>query len=233
MHSVSVVCREPNEAICRQGVAVFDLDGTLISYDTFPRFLFHCARQSPSRFFRCAGLPLNFVRFKLGLRNNTWLKTRFLVAVLGGVEDGELRRLAEGFVDCILRNGIRGGALDALRRHQVRGDRTILLSASPDIYVSEIAARLGFSQWLSTSCERNARGCLTGRLSGANCYGVEKLRRLKEEIGQYRSQLQVVVYADHPSDLALMTWADEAVLVNPTRRSRRALADHRLEVVKW
>jgi HAD superfamily hydrolase (TIGR01490 family) len=233
-HGASVVCHEAKEAISCQAVAIFDLDRTLISYDTFPRFLFYCARQNLTRFFRCSVfLFIDFIRFKLGLRDNTWLKTRFLMAVLGGVKDGELRRLAVGFVDRILHNGIRDGAIDELRRHQAVGNRTILLSASPDIYVPEIAIRLGFSQWLCTTCERDAWGRLTGRLASTNCYGVEKRRRLEEELGQGRKKLRVIVYADHASDLALMTWADEAVLVNPSRITRKTLANQHLKVATW
>jgi phosphatidylglycerophosphatase C len=109
----------------------------------------------------------------------------------------------------------------------------ILLSASLDIYVTEIVARVGFMQCLCTLCERDILGRLTGRLASANCYGAEKRRRLQDSLGQSRAALRVIAYADHKSDLPLLTWADEAILVNPSRKTRRALADHPVTAVSW
>jgi len=219
-------------AVCKN-LVVFDLDGTLTRYVTYRSFLIYCLRRRPSRFLRSALLPLDILRFKLRLKDNAWLKMRFLTAVLGGAGESELRPLIGGFVDRTLARGMRRGALDVLAQHRAAEDRLILLSASPDIYVYEIAARLGFMQCLSTRCERDVLGRLTGRLDGANCYGVEKRRRLEDSVGKSRALLRVIAYADHASDVPLLTWADEAVLVNPTRKTRRTFAGHQVTVVSW
>ena len=216
-----------------QNLVVFDLDGTLTRCDTYRSFLIYCLRRRPSRFLRSALLPLDILRFKLRLKDNAWLKMRFLTAIMGGAGESELRPLIGGFVDRTLARGMRRGALDVLAQHRAAEDWLVLLSASPDIYVYEIAARLGFTQCLSTRCECDALSRLTGRLDGANCYGVEKRRRLEDSLGKSRAELHIIAYADHASDLPLLTWADEAVLVNPTRRTRRTFAGHPVTVVSW
>jgi phosphatidylglycerophosphatase C len=224
---------EPHVSGGLHTVAVFDLDGTLTRYDTYRRFLLSCLLRRPSRLLRAALLPIDIVRFKLRLHDNAWLKARFLRAVLGGAEESELRPVVAAFVDRTLARGMRQGALDALERHRAAGDRLILLSASPEIYVHEIASRLGFTECLSTHCERDALDRLTGRLAGANCYGAEKCRRLEGTLGPTRAISRVIAYTDHESDLPLLTWADEAVLVNPSRKARRALAGYPVKVVSW
>jgi len=211
---------------------VFDLDGTLTRHDTFRRFLLLSLLRRPLRGLRCWRLPIDLAVFALGRRDNAWLKTRFLGAVLAGAAP-DLETLAQAFVDRVLAKGMRPGAGAVLRRHQAEGHRTLLLSASPDIYVTAFAARLGFDNCLCTVAERDPAGCLTGRLEGANCYGGEKRRRLEQFLGASRRDLHVIVYADHASDLALMRWADAAVLVNPSARARRAVSGMKIEVVAW
>lgn len=225
----------PLEAASEPGratIAVFDLDGTLTRRDTYLQFLLYCLRRQPWRWPRCWRLPLDVALFVLRRRDNTWLKTRFLAAVLGRA-GAELEPLAEGFAGRVILSGLRPGAIAALRRHQKAGHRTLLLSASPDIFVTRIAAGLGIGDCLCTMTERDAAGRLTGRLDGGNCYGDEKPRRLARFLGAARSTLRVIVYVDHPSDLALIRWADAAVLVNPTPRARHAVAGMKVEIVAW
>lgn len=214
-------------------IAIFDLDGTVTRYDTYRRFLLYCLQRRPSRLGWSALLLFDIVRYKLGLRDNAWLKMRFLTAVLAGADERELRPLVEDFVGRTLARGMRAGAVRALAQHRAEGHRLVLLSASPDVYVADIAERLGFEQWLCTQCERDPQGRLTGRLVGANCYGPEKCRRIERHLGPSRAALRVVAYADHESDLPLLYWADEPVLVNPSRKTRRALIGHSMKVVSW
>jgi phosphatidylglycerophosphatase C len=225
----------PLDAVSEPGratIAVFDLDGTLTQRDTFRQFLLLCLRRRPLRWLRCWHLPADLALFAFGRRDNAWLKTRFLGAVLGGAAT-ELETLAQDIIDRVMATGMRPGAVAALRRHQAAGHRTLLLSASPDIYVTAFAARLGFDDCICTIAERDAGGRLTGRLDGDNCYGEEKRRRLERFLGATRRTLHVIAYADQLSDLALMRWADAAVLVNPSPRARQAVAGTDIAVVVW
>jgi len=214
-------------------VAVFDLDGTLTRYDTYLRYLIGFCRRHPSRILRSWRLPLDVAVFKAQLRDNTWLKRQFLRSILGGMTEADLRSWTQCFVDRLMTKGLRPRATELLRNHQRLGDRTVLLSASPDIFVKEIAMRLNFSECLCTIAERDARGRLTGNLDGGNCYGLEKLKRMQALLGADRSDMRVIAYADHSSDLPLLRWADEAVLVNPSLALTRVAAKISLKVARW
>lgn len=217
----------------RHQVAVFDLDGTLTRYDTYLRYLIGYIGRRPTRVLRAWGLPLNVLLFKSRLRDNTWLKKRFLGSILGGLTDTELRPWTWSFVDRLVQSGLRQAGIDALRDHQSQGHRTILLSASPDVLVREIAIRLEFSDCICTIVERDRNGRLTGQLVGGNCHGSEKLRRMQHLFGSNRGAVRIVAYGDHRSDLPLLQWADLGVLVNPSPALIRAAAQMQLKVMKW
>ncbi len=214
-------------------VAVFDLDGTLTRYDTYLRYLIGFLLRNPCRVFRTALLPFDVIAHKIGARDNTWLKKRFLSAILSGLTDEDLHAWTHSFVDTLVARGLRPGALERLRQHQLAGDRTILLSASPDIFVREIADRLGFSECECTIAERDQAGRLTGNLAGGNCYGPEKQRRMERLLGNGRAGVHVVAYGDHRSDLPLLRWADEGILVNPSQALGRVARQFQLKTVHW
>jgi HAD superfamily phosphoserine phosphatase-like hydrolase len=80
----------------------------------------------------------------------------------------------------------------------------IIISASPDFLLCEIADRLGF-RLIAT--EGNI---LTGEITGPNCYGEEKVRRLEREIGVNSCE---EFYSDSLSDAPLASIAEKAFLV--------------------
>ena len=64
--------------------------------------------------------------------------------------------------------------------HRGRGDRVVVVSASPDAYIRVAAERLGRRRRRSPPSSRSTtRGRLTGRYEGGNCRGEEKIRRLR------------------------------------------------------
>lgn len=226
-------CRESGRSAHRAIVAAFDLDGTLTRYDTYLRYLLGFLLRNPGRIGRTGRLPLDVIAYKIGARDNTWLKKRFLAAILAGMTDGDLHAWTQRFIDRLIAHGLRWRAIEKLRQHQLAGDRTILLSASPDIYVREIADRLGFSECVCTIAERDQAGRVTGNLTGANCYGLEKQRRMESLLGIGRAGVHVIAYGDHRSDLPLLRWADDGIVVNPSRALGRMARQFQLETVHW
>ena len=217
----------------RSIMAVFDFDGTLTRYDSYLSYLIAHAVARPARFPQMWALPLDVICCKLGLQDNSWLKQRFLQAVLGGLTAADLRQSTERFLDRLLANGLRRKAVDALKAHQSCGHRTVLLSASPALYVQRAAERLGFSDCLCTVAEWDTGGVLTGCLAGPNCYGEEKVRRLSELVGAERQAWHIVAYGDHRSDLPLLKSADAGCLINPSRVLARKAVEANLRVLYW
>src|SRR5436853_351561 len=83
-----------------------------------------------------------------------------------------------------------------------------------------IAAALGFGEVLCTEVEWDGER-LVGTLTTPNRRGVEKVRCLAQLRARH-PQLPITAYGNTPGDLAHLGLADRGVLVNGSRRARRA-----------
>lgn len=215
-----------------QRIVVFDLDVTLTRYDTFLPFVVGYLRyQRKRRSLALWRLPLSLLRF-WRWRDRTWVKTQVLRAFLGGQPRRRIEAWADRFVDELLEEAMREQGLAQLRRHQSEGARVILASASFDIYVERLAARLGIEEVLASRVAWNARDRLVG-VDGENCRDDEKLRRVRALLGQPETGANVTAYSDSHADLPLLSWAENGVAVCPSKRLFHQVGGLGLEVARW
>lgn len=214
-------------------VALFDLDGTITRRDTYLAYLIGYLLRHPSRLFRTVPLAWAVALHKAGRRDNTWLKIRFLRAILGGVERASLERWTDAFLDRTLGYGLRARAREVIERHRAAGDRLLLVTASLDFYAEPLAERLGFDATICTRAAIDQAGRLTGALDGANCYGCHKLRCVQSYLLEHAPDAFLTLYTDHHADLPLLRFVHRPVLVNPTRRARQAAGDLDITVENW
>ena len=81
----------------------------------------------------------------------------------------------------------------------------MIISASPEFLLKPICEKLGIQHLIASKVDVR-----TGKFSGENCRGKEKVRRLAAEYGSaYIDQF----YSDSHSDLPLAQLADQAFLV--------------------
>ena len=215
-------------------VAVFDLDGTLTWRDTLLPFLIGYALQHPSRLLRLWRLPAAVIGYFAAHRDRGVLKSRLIRAVMGGDPRSRVDAWAETFVASLKRRrAFRPAALAALEAHRAAGDRLVLLSASPDLYVPRIGGLLGFERTLCTELEwSSSEDRLDGALRTANRRGEEKSRCLAWLRTQYLN-MPVVAYGNSQSDLPHLRQADRALLVNGSLRARRSAAATGIPVAEW
>jgi phosphatidylglycerophosphatase C len=131
----------------------------------------------------------------------------------------------------LLAHGLFPGAVAAIEAHRHQGDHLILMSASVDLYVPEIARRLGFDDAICSGVAWNA-GRLDGRLRTPNCRDEEKARRFRATAGQHPG-CATVAYGNTASDLPHMSLATRAVMVNPSRALRARAEACGIECVIW
>jgi len=225
--------QDPFDGYPSNTVAVFDLDGTLAAGDTYLGILLHSLRLDPSRTPRLARLAPVTLRFKLGRLDNTALKTAYLRVLLSDLPAPALNRLARSYLERVLRTGLRRAGLETLERHRAAGHATILLSASPDFYVEELARRLAFDACLCTRTGRRPDDTLTGELASPNCQGPEKLARLKQHLAGGLEDSFLVGYGDDEKDFHLLTRLHKGYLVNPGPALRKRAEREGLSVIEW
>lgn len=214
-------------------IAVFDFDGTITDIDTYIAFLAGFLMRNPTRTMRAAWLPLAVVMHKLSIRDNSWLKEVFLRSIAGGTHRYQLDPWCQQFIHSILKEHIRPGAQEAIKFHRSAGHELVLITASFDFYTTHIAEALGFDHLISTRADWGENDVLTGLIDGRNCYGVDKINRLKSYFNDDRSQLTVVAYSDHHSDIPLLQWADKPIAVNPTKKLRQYAVTSGTEIMDW
>ncbi len=211
---------------------VFDLDKTITTNDTYLSFLLAYLSRNPFRLLKCWQLPFAVILYKLKVKDNTWLKKRFLGAIVGGASRSDVNSFANRFVEKTVKHKLRGYALQEIEAHRNSGRMLILATASFDFYVEDLGQQLGFDVILCTNSVWDDDRLL-GDISGENCYGVSKLHRVRQYLRENQNANYTLMYSDHHSDLPLMDWVDEAIAVNPTARLRELAEQNGYEIKIW
>jgi phosphatidylglycerophosphatase C len=194
-------------------VAAFDVDGTITRRDCVVPFLTRMRGRVPLAL-RLLARPVNLGRAAVA-RDRDALKELATQAALSGLAWDEIEGQANDFADTVVRTGLRDDTLARLRWHREQGHTIVFVSASLEVYLREIARRIGVDAVLGTRLVVDASGTCTGRLDGPNCRGPEKevrLRRWMVENGL--ADVPVWAYGDSSGDDQLLTMADHALRVD-------------------
>ncbi|MFZ1062077.1 MAG: HAD-IB family hydrolase [Acidimicrobiales bacterium] len=187
-------------------VAAFDLDGSLTEGGSVWRWLrFLAGSRSVFR----AALPLTIPLLVGAIRSGPWAdhaKERLFGRLLTGRDLDEVLDESRSFALAHLERRGRTKVLERLRWHQAQGHDTVIVSASPEIYVEVITEALGATGAIGTRLAVDPLGHLTGSYLGRNCRGTEKLRRLREWIDQrgYGVEPEIYAYGNSRGDRRLL-----------------------------
>jgi phosphatidylglycerophosphatase C len=209
-------------------LAIFDLDGTLTRRDTFAPFILRLLLRHPDRWWRMVLLLPPIAAWFAGRSNRGRLKGAIVHALFAGLTRNEVNAWSDHYSQQVVAGGMFAEALLRFRAHQSAGDITVLLSASPDLYVPRIAAELGASEVHCTQLKWNGDR-LDGRLIGENRRGAEKVKVL-EQLRARHPGLAAIAYGNSSVDLAHMVLCEESVYVNGSANLRQA---HRAPGLTW
>jgi phosphatidylglycerophosphatase C len=186
-------------------IAAFDFDGTLTTTDSLFRFISWRRRRSEVAFDLLRTLPL-LALYSARLVGNEDHKMALFARAFRGMPPDSYERWARDFARSEIPPMIRSGALARVRFHQERGDRVVLISASPTDWIVPWAASEDIAEVIGNPAEvRDGR--VTGRLAGVNCYGPEKVRRLLALYPE-RDSYTLFAYGDGRGDRELLAAAD-------------------------
>lgn len=182
-------------------VAVFDFDGTLTKRDSLLPFL----RMTVGSWKFWWGLLVMspvLMAYALKLIPNWQAKESVLIYFLEGLTEEKLKRLGQRFAIQKLPQLLRPKALQRLRWHQEQGHKTVLVSASLEAYLLPWAEAMGFDRAIGTRLEV-CNKLLKGSILGKNCYGQEKVERLRDLLGDL-NQYCIYAYGDSRGDKELL-----------------------------
>jgi len=209
------------------GIAWFDLDGTLLAWDSQLLFRHFVLRKAPWR--GVFLLPFLAAAPFAGLLGTTRMKRVFL-SYLWRISPSHLAGYARDFAQFLL-PAIYPELRAALECQRAAGHFLILASASPEFYVAEIGRLLGFDLVLGTVVET---GALFPKL--LNHKGAAKVTRLQAVLppayfnhGQLRHGHG---YSDSRADLPMLALCPAATVVNPVPALARFAAQAGWEIVR-
>jgi len=206
-------------------IAFFDFDGTITKDDSlikFTRFIKGDVKTIIGMLFL---LPM-LIAYKLRLIPNYKAKQIMLTYFFKGVNEKEFKKVANEYslrhIDTILR-------LEAMKRiqwHKEQGHKVVIVSASIEC-------------WLKPWCKENnleliatklkiKNGIVTGEILGKNCFGKEKVNRIKERYALDKFQY-IYAYGDSSGDLQMLELANES-RYKPFRGQKNEHLHHRF---KW
>jgi phosphatidylglycerophosphatase C len=217
-------------------VAAFDLDGTLTEGGSVVRWLAAVAgpRQVRASLVRHLGaLAVGAVRSGASADH---VKESLFCDVLAGRDAAQVEAISAVFAAEHLASRVRPEVLARLAEHLDAGHAVVLVSASPALYVGQIASSLGAHGFAATELEVLDDGRLSGRYHGHNCRGTEKLRRVRlvfdalgvADTGPARP---LYAYGNSRGDLRLLAAADRPVDVSRLGRLGRLGRYPRLDEV--
>jgi phosphatidylglycerophosphatase C len=124
----------------------------------------------------------------------------------------EVSALGVEFADMVIADRLRPDVMARFEEYRTAGARTVIVSASFELYLTPIGERIGADAVLGTRLE-SRDGRFTGRLEGRNCRAAEKVSRFEAWLGSqslHRSDLSMHAFGDSNGDLDLLRVADRA-----------------------
>lgn len=197
--------------MCEKMVVVaFDFDGTLTSRDTLLEFI--AFSKGPVAFYGTFLLfsPL-LLLYKAGLYPNGKIKEKIFSYLYKGMSIADFDAHCEAFFESRGRALIRPKAWGAVREHLRAGHETLILTASIVNWVRPFGRALGIGKVEGTHIEVSDEGLITGRFLSQNCYGAEKVARLRALFPD-RGRYYLTAYGDSRGDRELLRYADEGRL---------------------
>lgn len=184
-------------------VYAFDFDGTLTTKDTLLEFI----RFAKGTF----AFGLGFLRYahllvmmKLGLYPNWKAKQKVFAHFFKDTTLEDFDALCKEFA-ASSRHLLRPKGIEAIEKALNEGSEVLIISASIDNWVQPFFAEV---KVLGTQIEV-VDGKLTGRFLTKNCYGQEKVNRLKA-LYPNRQDYHLTAFGDSRGDKELLTYADES-----------------------
>lgn len=190
----------------RTKVYAFDFDGTLTTKDTLIEFIkFACGK---GRLYATLALYLPLlVLMKLRLYPNWKAKQRVFAHLFRGMSEADFNATCAAFAAANA-SLMRPRGLDEIRKALSQGGKVMIISASIDNWVRPFFTE--FADDIIISCTRiEVRdGSITGKFLTKNCYGEEKVKRIKRAF-PYRKSYDLIAFGDSRGDSRMFDYADE------------------------
>lgn len=186
---------------------LFDFDGTITTKDTLIEFvLFYRGRYG--YFLGMIMLAPVLALYVTKLIPNWKAKQHFLARYFRGEKESTFNARCVDFSNTVLPSLIRPQALEAIAEYRKQNVIMAVVSASAENWIKPWCDKYGML-CLSTKLEVKD-GIITGNLNGRNCYGDEKVCRIKAQFN-LEDFAEIIAYGDTSGDKEMLELAHHSV----------------------
>ena len=186
-------------------LALFDFDGTITKDDSLLKFIRFVVGDGRFVFGLVVLSPI-LVAYKLKLIPNYKAKQKMLSWFFKGMSKEAFLKVANEYSLVHIDKILRPKAIEKINWHKNQGHKVVVVSASIEC-------------WIRPWCEKNSLELIatkleikddivTGKLLSKNCYGVEKVNRIKE-IYNLKDFEYIYSYGDSSGDKQMLELAHE------------------------
>jgi HAD superfamily hydrolase (TIGR01490 family) len=186
-------------------LALFDFDGTISKKDSFIDFLIYTV--GVKKFLvGLVALSIPVAKFFLGKISNEQLKEKFLEYFFCGWKLSDFNHRANHYSEKRLPEIVKKEALQRILWHKEQQHQVWIVTASPENWFFHWCSQLDVGLIGTQLAVENE--LLTGKLATANCYGQEKVRRIRQmlDLSQFS---HIYAYGDTKGDLPMLALANE------------------------
>jgi HAD superfamily hydrolase (TIGR01490 family) len=186
--------------VLKKQIAFFDFDGTITTRDSFLELIKF--QKGKLRFY--IGFLINapvLIAYKMKLISNDTAKQVVLRFFFNRMPYTEFQDKCDRFASTDLLRLVRPKALVEIKALQDKGTEVVIVSASAENWIKKWSDNIAVSLIATRLEEKN--GLVTGRIKGANCYGEEKVKRIKSlyDLSQYG---EIYCYGDTGGDKPML-----------------------------
>ena len=175
---------------------VYDFDGTIYDGDSTIDFYKYCIKKHPKIILLFPYQVSFFMAYKLRMVSKKKFKEEFysFFKLLPDIDDLILRFWNDHI--CKINKWF----------FELNEQNDVIITASPEFLVEEAARRIGVRIVIGSKVDP-----YTGKTTGENCYGKEKIKRFKEIFGDI---IPDRFYTDSFSDTPMICYAKKAYMVH-------------------
>lgn len=203
---------------------IYDFDGTLCLNDSFKVYLFRSLFFNPGQWWKVpivATLTIASLVFRVV--SNDLLKKLILRLTCKNLERYQAENHAQSLMSKLRWDK---ELLKHFKSSKEDNKLTILATASPEIYVSHIAKKLGFDLVVCTKMYRDSNGKWSGETLSPNCVGKQKAVRLTELLREESiSWRECIFISDSHVDMPSFEMAGRSYAVRPSIRLARKMSE--------
>lgn len=198
-------------------LTLFDLDGTLIPFDSdhaFGEFMARVGWADATAFrARNDAFYADYLAGTLDLA----AYIDFATSPWRSRPDAEAMR--SRFMAEVLQPQLHPRALALVHEHQAAGELVAIVTATNEFVTAPIAAAFGVEHLIATRLEHDANGQPTGRMQGVASFREGKIARVHEWLRglghRWDAFERVTFYSDSTNDLPLLELVHQPVATNP------------------